>query len=337
VRPAEQPEAAAAWDDLYTRAAGPASGLYHDNYVVRHGGTAYVIRAQRAASEPDVEPRMYPEDAVLAALAPAGIAAPRLIHRSAARGFLVISFLPGRPLAGRYPPGTAVPGPVIEFVRATMTALYRVDRAALGAARPDSPWPRAAAPEDFLPGLLGWLAAVYRSARPAERDCVRAMGLPAEPFRAGDFPADAARRAFRLCHGDLQRPNLLAAPGGRLAVLDWELAVWGDPVWDVASHLHRADYPPAQAQTARQRLLGSCPDWAGSAREERAYAAYLRVEQRRSLVLDCIRAVRRGAGWDAATRAAEAAAYHRKLVAAGFGRLSADDVRSRLEERWRPG
>jgi aminoglycoside phosphotransferase (APT) family kinase protein len=327
----------APWEDLYRQArgtVGPEAGLYHDNYVVRRDGTAYVIRAQRPLAEPDVEPRMYPEAAVLAALEPAGLAAPRLIHDSGARGYLVISHQPGRPVADLYPPGTPLPDSAIEFVGAAMSALYRVDREALGAVRPQSPWRRAGDPEEFRPGLLRWLARVWASARPAEQECVRAMGLPAEPFAPSGFPPGGAERAFRLCHGDLQRQNLLVARGDRYAVLDWELAVWGDPVWDVACHLHRAAYPPAQAESVRQRLLATCPDWTGSAREDRAYDAYLRIEQYRSLVLDCVRALRRGAGWDAATREREAAVYQRKLAAAGLGALSPADVLGRLERYW---
>jgi hypothetical protein len=52
-----------------------------------------------------------------------------------------------------------------------------------------------------------------------------------------------------------------------------------DPVWDIASHVHRAAYPPGQAQPALQRLLGSCPDWTASASDHQAYDVYLRVEQ----------------------------------------------------------
>jgi aminoglycoside phosphotransferase (APT) family kinase protein len=331
------PAGAAPWDDLYRQARGaigPAAGLYHDNYIVQRDGAAYVIRAQRAMGEPDVEPRMYPEAAVLAALEPAGLAAPRLIHDSGARGYLVISYRPGRPVADLYPPGTPMPSSAIEFVGAAMSALYRVDRAALGAVLPESPWRRAGGPAEFRPGLLRWLTRVWASARPAERECVRAMGLPAEPFAPSGFPPASSGRAFRLCHGDLQRQNLLVARGDRFAVLDWELAVWGDPVWDVACHLHRAAYPPAQAESARQRLLATCPDWTGSADDGRAYDAYLRIEQYRSLVLDCVRALRRGGGWDAATRGREAAAYQAKLAAAGFGRLSPEGVLSRLEQYW---
>ena len=33
---------------------------------------------------------------------------------------------------------------------------------------------------------------------------------------------------------------------GRTYFLDWELALWGDPVYDLAVHLHKMGYSPQE-------------------------------------------------------------------------------------------
>ncbi len=327
----------ALWRDLYRRAVDevvPVSGFYHDNYLVQRDGVIYVVRVNRKLDEPDVEPRMYAEAAVLAALRNADIAAPDIFHDSSEHGFTVISYLPGQRIADLYPPGTQVPDSLIEFIGSTMSKLYRVERETLGTMLRQSPWPRAAGEDAFLPSLLSWLTKVYESASVAEKGCMRAVGLPTNPFDDRRFSLDNIQRAFRLCHGDLQRENILAAPGELYSLLDWEMAVWGDPLWDVASHMHRAAYPPDQEQSALQRLLGSCPNGTSSASDHHAYDVYLKVEQYRSLVLDCARNLRVGGAWNDITRAREVARYHRKLVKAGIERLSQAEVLSVFERYW---
>ncbi len=327
----------ASWTDLYRRAVGqvPAvSGIYHDNYLVRRDGTSYVIRVNRKLEEPDVEPRMYAEASVLAALAPVDIAVPELFHDSGEHEFMVISYLPGRRIADIYPPGTSVPDSLIEFIRTTMSELYRVEREALGAVLRESPWRWVSGNDAFLPDLLSWLTKVYDSSSVEEKECMRAVGLPTDLFDFRNFSLDNSLRTFRLCHGDLQRENLLVASRYRYSVLDWEMAVWGDPVWDIASHMHRAAYPPDQAQSALQRLLASCPDWTASVSDYQAYDVYLKVEQYRSLILDCVRNLRIGGPWDEVTRARKVATYYRKLVAAGFEQLSETEVLGLFERCW---
>ena len=130
-------------------------------------------------------------------------------------------------------------------------------------------------------------------------------------------------RRLRLCHGDLQRPNILG-DGGRYHIIDWELAVWGDPVWDVAAHLHRAGYPPGQESEATAALLGTVPEWAGTAADRQDYAAYLRIERYRSLVLDALRHLRSGSGWSESRRLAAIEEYRRKLAAAELEVPAAD-------------
>ncbi|GIH15511.1 phosphotransferase family protein [Rugosimonospora africana] len=313
------------------------SGLYHDNYVVARGGRTYVVRVRRHLELPDVEPRMYAETSVLAALATTAVPTPELIFGSDQPEYCVISFLPGQRVADRHPAGTPIPDSFVELIRSVMISLHDVDEQGLGTVLPASPWPQAAHDEAFVRGLLRWLTGVYESCSAGERQCLQAMGVPADVFNPRHFTLSIAGRRFRLCHGDLQRSNVLATADDRYFILDWEMALWADPVWDIASHMHRVAYPPEQEHRALQRLLGSCRDWNDSASDHKAYQTYLRLERYRSLVLDCVRNLRNGGDWDEATRVREATIYHHKLVAAGIDRLPFDEVFDLYERRWSAG
>ncbi|GAA1350852.1 phosphotransferase family protein [Streptomyces beijiangensis] len=55
-------------------------------------------------------------------------------------------------------------------------------------------------------------------------------------------------RPFCLLHGDLHRENFIVDGEDRLWTIDWELAMFGDPLYDLATHLYLMRYPPEQAQ-----------------------------------------------------------------------------------------
>ncbi|MFJ9366440.1 phosphotransferase family protein [Nocardia sp. NPDC101769] len=56
-------------------------------------------------------------------------------------------------------------------------------------------------------------------------------------------------RPFRLVHADVHRKNMIIRDGQEVVFLDWELALYGDPVYDVAPHLHKMGYQPDEYAT----------------------------------------------------------------------------------------
>ncbi|MFI6124778.1 phosphotransferase family protein [Streptomyces sp. NPDC051064] len=55
-------------------------------------------------------------------------------------------------------------------------------------------------------------------------------------------------RPFSLLHGDLHRLNLIVDAADDLWTIDWELSMIGDPLYDLATHLHLMRYPAGQAR-----------------------------------------------------------------------------------------
>lgn len=53
-------------------------------------------------------------------------------------------------------------------------------------------------------------------------------------------------RPFCLLHADLHRENLIIDNSWQLWVIDWELAMFGDPLYDLATHLYLMRYPKGQ-------------------------------------------------------------------------------------------
>jgi hypothetical protein len=92
-----------------------------------------------------------------------------------------------------------------------------------------------------------------------------------------------------LLHGDLHRKNFIVDRDGVLWTIDWELALIGDPLYDLATHLHLMEYYPEQEEEMIGRWEKAVGDkGAAGARDDLPhYRAYKRVQ---SLCTDVIRA-----------------------------------------------
>ena len=63
-------------------------------------------------------------------------------------------------------------------------------------------------------------------------------------------------RPFWLLHADLHRENFIVDQDGKLWVIDWELSMFGDALYDLATHLYLMRYPPTQERLMIQRWCG---------------------------------------------------------------------------------
>ncbi|MFG2886596.1 phosphotransferase [Streptomyces sp. NPDC048297] len=62
-----------------------------------------------------------------------------------------------------------------------------------------------------------------------------------------------SERPFCLLHADLHRENFIIDAEQRLWTIDWELAMVGDPLYDLATHIHLMRYPDRQARIMAER------------------------------------------------------------------------------------
>lgn len=122
----------------------------------------------------------------------------------------------------------------------------------------------AAVPPDELPplpadwpedgdtnGFLHWLidfteSRVHRPNRAHFAALFEAVGI--RPHAMAEFEDRSPRlaaRPFCLLHTDVHRANIIV-DGRDVAVIDWELALYGDPLHELATHLVRMDYDKDQ-------------------------------------------------------------------------------------------
>ncbi|WP_232028917.1 aminoglycoside phosphotransferase family protein [Streptomyces lincolnensis] len=108
-------------------------------------------------------------------------------------------------------------------------------------------------PEDgdtdgFLERLIVFMEdQVYDRNRPQFEGLFADLGVTDESFTLlRKSVSGLTSRPFCLLHADLHRKNLIVDPRGQLWVIDWELAMLGDPLYDLATHLYLMRYPDPQ-------------------------------------------------------------------------------------------
>ncbi|WP_328845330.1 phosphotransferase family protein [Streptomyces sp. NBC_00258] len=106
-------------------------------------------------------------------------------------------------------------------------------------------------------GFLRWLGRfaeqrVYQCNRPRFGELFDAVGVPRDAVdRFLRSVPELSPRPFALLHTDVHRANVVVIPDGdgeRLSVIDWELALYGDPLHDLATHLVRMGYDKTEQE-----------------------------------------------------------------------------------------
>lgn len=115
------------------------------------------------------------------------------------------------------------------------------------------------------------------------------LGVPEKTlYEFAERVGRLTERPFHLLHGDLHRENFIVDENGDLWTIDWELARIGDPLYDLATHVHHMRYPLRQAREATARWQEAVgPDAsAGTDADLPRYLAYKRLQ---SVYTDVIR------------------------------------------------
>ncbi|MFK0116697.1 phosphotransferase family protein [Streptomyces sp. NPDC090994] len=291
----------------------PVQGHHHRNHITllpprtaallgRAPGETVTVRVRRAGVLPVVIRTWPDETAVLKAVREVLPGVPECLARW--DGGTVLTHVEGVALGALCPDGKPVDRVLVEALAAQLARLTLVRRAAL----PPLPAGRPRGHTDsqgFLRALAHCADVQIRQANwPGFGGLFTALGLPEDALRRlAERTPSLTRRPFSLLHTDLHRANVIVSDGPdgpdgpdglRPTCVDWELASYGDPLHDLATHLVRMRYPAGQWPEVIEA-------WAAAVRAVRPAALhgldrdlphYVAFERAQSVYPDTIRAAR---------------------------------------------
>ncbi|MFJ7904386.1 phosphotransferase [Streptomyces sp. NPDC096198] len=241
---------------LCEEGAAPADhvfrGTSHLNTAVRVEGIGFPVMVRRRTDPADspLERRFLNEHAVLGAIERTGVrvCAPRVLAlgTSGLGEQFAIHTYEGPADAVVRPPSHP------EYGLLPHESDHLVDQLAELAAVPCERIDPAHGEPDFSSWLRTELTRLVRELPAPTRDMARELGLP-DAVRLDEILARhvlVPRRPV-LLHGDLNPWNLVRRADGGITLIDWEMAMLGDPLYDLVRHLHLTPTRP----DIRRRLL----------------------------------------------------------------------------------
>lgn len=305
------------WHALYDaalRSTDAAAGYYNRNAALDTPDGRVNVRIPLAAADV-MDVRVWREEEVLAAVRPYVDYAPELRHVSHAPRFQVQSFIAGDILNDFSPRRSAVPDHVIGDTVALMGQLAAIPQGKMPPL-PDG-WPTSADAPAFGQRLARLTRTIHADHLPAYGRVFDHFGFPADPLApVSERWSALTSRPFAVLHADLHRKNMIVT-AGTTWFIDWELALWGDPVYEVALHLHKMDYPDDQREDLLRHWLRALPPET-TAGWRRDLTTYLWHERIKSAIVDTVRYSKQLAapGTDPATRDGLIARLAKKVNAA---------------------
>ncbi|MER5864668.1 aminoglycoside phosphotransferase family protein [Kitasatospora sp. NPDC002040] len=272
---------------------GSLAGHYNRNVRVEAASGPVVVRTRSGAGDA-MDLTLWPEAELLAAIGPYVPSAPRLMHVGVDPDFQIHEFVEGRRIDDLAPDGSPLPPKVRADIEGFFGRLLRVPVGVLPAVPDD--WPADGDTEAFALRLLQLVRDIRQRDGAAVGGLYKALGIPDDPCgQLRSRAADLTERPFRLLHADIHRKNMILTDRNEVAFLDWELALLGDPVYDLADHLHKMSYPSED-----RRLITAAWERAAPPECSRQWRSaldyYLAFEAVKSAVVDTVRWSHRIAG-----------------------------------------
>ncbi|MFD4524918.1 phosphotransferase [Streptomyces sp. NPDC058470] len=215
-------------------------------HVSRDPGTSVIVRTRRLEALPVVI-RTWREVDILRAVEGTLPHVPRCV---ASRGRTAVhSYVDGLPLSAVCPNGKPVDTLLVKAMAGLLAQMSKVRKEALPPL-PDG-WPPSNKDSQGFLRTLAHLTdrQIRRPNWPDFGGLFAALGIPEDALvRLADRVPVMARRPHSLLHTDLHRDNIIVTYRGDppLICVDWELATYGDPLHDLATHLVRMRYPESQ-------------------------------------------------------------------------------------------
>ncbi|SCK05291.1 aminoglycoside phosphotransferase family protein [Streptomyces sp. WMMB 322] len=244
---------------------GPLQGHHREWYVVSPDSAEFAGSPRLKVGQPReqvlwFDRRSFDSEEELLLLLP-GLGIPRIpsVLRLGSPGPVVLGFIEGDPLNRLAPAGSPVTAGVVDQIMELFGALGRVPAETVMqweiSTRRDGQLKDCA---QFLQSLISFTHdEVYEARQPEFGELFAQLGIRGAAVAPdSQLMYEAAQltpRPFCLVHGDLHRANFIVDDADRLWTIDWELATLGDPLYELATHLHLMRYPDRQRRDVTER------------------------------------------------------------------------------------
>lgn len=274
--------------DAYEAAIASSDGLagyYNRNYRVHTPAGTVLVRIPIAGAD-EMDIRRFPEHETLRIARQHGVFAPEVLYLSQEPPYEIHQYIDGVRGDTALALDCPLPPHFLGDIVSTLKALHNVTHQELPTV--SGAWPADGDTDGFFRRLVYNTQRVYDESVDTYGWLYDRIGVPTDPLTQLISESEQLQsRPFRLCHCDIHRKNIIINDS-RTWLLDWEHALWGDPVYDLAVHLHKMTYRP-EDETKFLDLAVSVLDRDTTQGVQTDCALYRRHERMKSVIVDTIR------------------------------------------------
>ena len=274
------------------------TGYHHETYAFPLGDADFERPARCKVREPRsgllwFDRRCFDsEEQLLRALAGRVTRVPALVR---AGDMELQRFIEGETLGARHPSGTVVPPAMSDQIMDLFRELASISSDTLAVARRCEREDRVDDGDTaaFIERLITFTEErIYDANSDKFAALFGSFGLDSDSFKClRQHVLTLSERPFCLLHADLHRENFIVDHENQLWIIDWELAMIGDPLYELATHLYWMRYPVDQERRVIQQWCatveevrpGSASGW------ERDLPLVLDYRKAQSVFADIIR------------------------------------------------
>jgi thiamine kinase-like enzyme len=258
-------------------------GYYNQNFIVTHLGQKYLLRIPLAnASSMDL--RLIPENTVLNFLEQYNYPAPRLLHSTTK--FNLHSYIDGNLFHDLYPLSTPFPDWIPKNLAKQIYSVHAFPSESFHPYCSNINF--SPNTSDFFQIQLDLVQNIYNSYN--SKEFFQQLEIPNDPFVIPKkCKTQLTNRPFVFAHCDIHRKNLIHQNPMILIILDWELCLITDPLYDIAVHFHKMRYQPHQEILFLETYLRKSKNNPLFKENWEQIQIYLNLERIKSAIVDAIR------------------------------------------------
>lgn len=263
------------------------AGMYNNNYRHDENGKAYLFRFPRP-DEPQMDPRPFDETSLMTVLSKTNLPVAKLLRVSEDRTYSVYEFIEGQTLQDMAPSGSKLPAEIKAGIAEFYAELATTPQDGIPELLAHD-WPTKGPGLIFFEKILEKAWKIQDEYWLSHKNYYEFLQLPKDPYSR--FLAKGAKltpRPWQLLHADLHRGNIMVRPDNSIVAIDWELAMYGDLLYCIASHLHRMMYG-AQERIEMAAMIKAALPAQYQTNYDEDLSFYLDYEALKSIITDTVR------------------------------------------------
>jgi putative aminoglycoside phosphotransferase len=214
------------------------SGYNNDNYIINVSGEDIILRIPNSRKN-DTDICLHHEGELLTALQNKLDMIPQVIYYDNTQHLLIEKYIYGKTLETIYPVESTIPDEMVINVAKIIKKVHSIDCSKIIV----NAYQNSRGTVDFYNAIKNNISNTCNKYLQFRSSIYENLGIYLSDIDI--FFSESKRitnRKLKLCHCDIHKKNIIVDYNKKIWLIDWELSMLGDPLYDLAVHFQKMRY-----------------------------------------------------------------------------------------------